>query len=103
MVRAAVSASQTSVERPGSAPAPFSACPQAEPTPEAQKRGWCVCMARVQGCERGEGGRAGEAQTYLHMRATGAKRACVSGRGLLPAAFTQKQLLSGCRAPRFAK
>jgi hypothetical protein len=69
MVRAAVSASQASLERPGSAPAPFSACPQAEPRPEAQKRTRHVCRARVRGCERGGGGgRAGGGG--VHMRAT---------------------------------
>ena len=62
---------------------------------EKRRRNVCrrrVCRARVQGCEQEGGGRG-------YMRATGAKRACVNGRGLLPAAFTQKQLLSGCRAP----
>jgi len=37
MVRAAVSASQASLERPGSAPAPFSAFPQAEPRPKDEQ------------------------------------------------------------------
>ena len=45
MVRAAVSASQASLERSGSAPAP---CPQAEPRPEAEKRHRDTQEERVQ-------------------------------------------------------
>ena len=44
VVRAAVQASQASLGRPGAAPAPFSACPQAEPRPAAEMH-----AARVQG------------------------------------------------------
>ena len=68
MVRAAVSASQTSVERPGSAPAPFSACPQAEPRPEAQKRTRGTCAGHV--CEVARVGARGRACTCERQRQT---------------------------------
>ena len=77
MVRAAVSASQASLERPGSAPAPFSACPQAEPRPEAQHRTQHACRARVRGCERGGGWARAGGRAHA---SDSAKRACVSGR-----------------------
>ena len=77
MVRAAVQVSQASLERPGSAPAPFSACPQAEPRPEAQKRTRHVCRARVRGCERGGGWARAGGRAHA---SDSAKRACVSGR-----------------------
>ena len=77
MVRAAVSASQASLERPGSAPAPFSACPQAEPRPEAQHRTRHACRARVRGCERGGGWARAGGRAHA---SDSAKRACVSGR-----------------------
>ena len=76
-VRAAVSASQASLERPGSAPAPFSACPQAEPRPEAQHRTQHACRARVRGCERGGGWARAGGRAHA---SDSAKRACVSGR-----------------------
>ena len=75
MVRAAVSASQASLERPGSAP--FSACPQAEPRPEAQHRTQHACRARVRGCERGGGWARAGGRAHA---SDSAKRACVSGR-----------------------
>ena len=68
MVRAAVSASQASVERPGSAPAPFSACPQAEPRPEAQKRTRGTCAGHV--CEVARVGARGGACTCERQRQT---------------------------------
>ena len=74
MVRAAVSASQASLERPGSAPAPFSTCPQAEPRPEAQAH-----AARVQGStqdgSRGDTGkrvRRAASEGYERVTAWGA-------------------------------
>ena len=77
VVREAVSASQASLERPGSAPAPFSACPQAEPRPEAQHRTQHACRARVRGCERGGGWARAGGRAHA---SDSAKRACVSGR-----------------------